>query len=59
MTPQMIQTWCRDWASEHVDPTLPSIETPEEMMAEMHANLAQLNAVADRLYGKWCEGLVR
>lgn len=59
MTPQMIQTWCRDWESEHVDPNLPSIETPEEMMAEMHANLAQLNAVADRLYGTWCEGLQR
>jgi GMP synthase-like glutamine amidotransferase len=57
MTPQMIQTWCRDWADEHADPTLPSIQTPEEMMAEMRANLKALNVVADRLYTTWCDGL--
>jgi GMP synthase-like glutamine amidotransferase len=57
MTPKMIQTWCRDWESEHVDPNLPSIQTPEEMMAEMRENLRALNRIADRLYGVWCEGL--
>jgi GMP synthase-like glutamine amidotransferase len=57
MTPEMIQTWCRDWESEHVDPDLPSIQTPVEMLNEMQANLRALNEIADRLYGTWCEGL--
>jgi GMP synthase-like glutamine amidotransferase len=57
MTPKMIQTWCRDWESEHVDAELPSIQTPDEMMDEMRDNLGALNRIADRLYGTWCEGL--
>jgi GMP synthase-like glutamine amidotransferase len=57
MTQKMIQTWCRDWEKEHVDPTLPSVQTPDEMMEEMRENLVLLNQIADRLYGKWCEGL--
>jgi len=57
MTPKLIQTWCRDWENEHVDATLPSIQTPEEIMAEMRENLIELKRIADRLYGRWCEGL--
>jgi GMP synthase-like glutamine amidotransferase len=57
MTPKMIQTWCREWESEHADPELPSVQTPDEMMAEIKANLGRLNQLADRLYGVWCEGL--
>ena len=59
MTQKMIQTWCRDWEKEHVDPQLPSIQTPDEMMEEMRENLVLLNQIADRLYGKWCEGLAK
>lgn len=57
MTAKMIQTWCRDWDSEHADPQLPSIQAPDEMMAEMRENLVELKRVADRLYTVWCEGL--
>jgi len=57
MTPKLIQAWCRDWENEHADPMLPSIQTPDEIMAEMHNNLAALKNLADRLYSRWCEGL--
>ncbi|MCA3052959.1 MAG: hypothetical protein ING54_07890 [Rhodocyclaceae bacterium] len=57
MTQKMIQTWCRDWEKEHVDPQLPSVQTPDEMMEEMRENLVLLKQIADRLYGRWCEGL--
>ena len=57
MTAQMIQTWCRDWAAERADPTLPSVQTPEEILAEMQNNLCSLNQLADRLYGHWVAGL--
>ena len=57
MTPQMIEAWCRDWAKENVDPDLPSIQTPEEILAAMDENLQTLNRVADRLYAKWLGGI--
>ena len=59
MTQKMIQTWCRDWEKEHVDPQLPSVQTPDEMMEEMPENLVLLKQIADRLYGQWCEGLAK
>jgi GMP synthase-like glutamine amidotransferase len=57
MTPQMIETWCRDWRRERVNAGTPGIQTPDEMRAAMEANLAQLNRVADALYTKWIAGL--
>ena len=59
MTPEMIETWCRDWAKENADPNLPSVQTPEEMKSAMNENLQTLNQVADRLYKKWVAGLER
>ena len=59
MTPEMIETWCRDWAKENADPNLPSVQTPEEMKSAMNDNLQALNQVADRLYTKWVAGLER
>ncbi len=58
MTPKMIQSWCRDWHSEHVNPEEPSIQTPDEMMEEMRENLVALNQIADQLYGVWSAKLV-
>jgi GMP synthase-like glutamine amidotransferase len=57
MTQKMIQSWCRDWQSEAVNPEEPSIQTPDEMMEEMRENLVALNQIADKLYGVWCAGL--
>ncbi len=57
MTQKMIQSWCRDWEKEHADPTLPSIQTPAEMMEEMRDNLVLLKQLADQVYGVWCAGL--
>jgi GMP synthase-like glutamine amidotransferase len=59
MTQKMIQTWCRDWEKEDVDPQLPSVQTPDEMMEEMRENLVLLKQIADRLYRQWCEGLAK
>jgi GMP synthase-like glutamine amidotransferase len=59
MTQKMVQTWCRDWEKEHVDPQLPSVQTPDEMVEEMPENLVLLKQIADRLYGQWCEGLAK
>ena len=57
MTPEMIEEWCGDWEAENVDPSLPSVQTPEEMRASMQENLKGLNQLADRLYTRWIAGL--
>ena len=57
MTPEMVQDWCQDWAAENADPTLASIQTPEEMLAATRNNIPGLNRLADRLYTKWLEGV--
>ena len=57
MTPEMIEEWCGDWEAENVDPSLPSVQTPEEMRASMRENLKGLNLLADRLYTRWIAGL--
>lgn len=59
MTPEMVEDWCNDWELENADPQLPSIQTPNEMLASAVSNIPKLNNLADRLYGKWLEGVSR
>ena len=58
MTPAMIEDWCEDWVAENADSTLASIQTPETMLAATPDNITKLNSLADRLYGKWLEGVI-
>lgn len=57
MTPAMIESWCRDFAKENADATLPSVQTPEKMLAAMENNLQTLRHAADQLYATWIRGL--
>ena len=57
MTPDMIEDWCEDWANENADATLPSIQTPAQMLADTKNNMHRLHRLADRLYAKWLEGV--
>lgn len=56
MTPGMIEEWCGDWDAEQVRPSA-SVQRPEEIRATLQENIRALNALADRLYGKWIAGL--
>jgi len=57
MTAAMITNWCEFGAAEIAACSTASVQQPKEMLAEMADCLALLNAVADRLYTKWAEGL--
>jgi GMP synthase-like glutamine amidotransferase len=60
MTPEMIATWCRQWADEANSVAgLPSVQTPATMQAEIAANLAPMRRLADQLYAVWIKGLRR
>ena len=57
MTPEMIEDWCKDWANERADSTLPSVQTPDEMLNAILDNMPGLQRLADQLYAKWLEGV--
>ncbi len=62
MTPELVRTWCRDWEKEFqgtFKSTIPSVQTPEQMQADLDAGIARLHETADVLYGKWVEGLTK
>lgn len=61
MTPELIRAWCQDWEKEvkALAMRVPSVQTPAEMTHALEERTRSLNAVADRLYDRWIEGLRR
>jgi GMP synthase-like glutamine amidotransferase len=61
MTPELVRAWCRQWEKEVVslDRRMPSVQTPEQMTDGLEDRVRALNAVADRAYDRWSEGLRR
>lgn len=61
MTTELIRTWCRDWEKEveALAGRVPSVQTPAEMEAGIEDKVRALNAVADRIYDRWVEGLAK
>jgi GMP synthase-like glutamine amidotransferase len=61
MTPELIHAWCREWGTEveALARRVPSVQTPAQMTERVEERAAGLNAIADRLYDRWTEGLRR
>jgi GMP synthase-like glutamine amidotransferase len=59
MTPELIRTWCRDWAKEveALAGRVASVQTPAEMEDGIDNKVRALNAVADRIYDRWLQNL--
>ncbi|MBI4291783.1 MAG: type 1 glutamine amidotransferase [Betaproteobacteria bacterium] len=59
MTPELIRAWCRDWDKEvaALAKLTPSVQTPAQIIEDIEPRVRDLNAVADRLYARWIEGL--
>jgi GMP synthase-like glutamine amidotransferase len=60
MTPELVRAWCAEWGKEVERiqyKSVQSIQTPEQMQAELGHDIAALHAVADRLYDQWLKGL--
>jgi len=59
MTAELIRSWCRDWEKEvqALSRRVPSVQTPEQMTEALEQKVRILNAVADRVYDCWSEGL--
>ena len=59
MTPEMIAEWCASWSDEVVglNPLPTSVQTPEQMRAEIPLRLRAMRRLADQLYSVWIKGL--
>lgn len=60
MTPEMISTWCEQWAEEAASVAgQPSVQTPGTMHAEIGERLPAMRRLSDQLYSVWIRGLRR
>jgi GMP synthase-like glutamine amidotransferase len=59
MTPEMIATWCTQWADEAIEVAdQPSVQTPEIMQQEITERLPVMRQLSAQLYSVWIKGLV-
>lgn len=60
MTPEMIATWCAQWADEAAAVAdQASVQTPAAMQAEIPARLPVMRRLSEQLYSVWIAGLAR
>jgi GMP synthase-like glutamine amidotransferase len=59
MTPAMISEWCGFWPNEvrGLKPLPSTVQTPEEIHAEISTRLPAMRRLADQLYSAWSRGL--
>jgi len=60
MTPEMISTWCEQWAEEAATVAdQPSVQRPETMQAEIGERLPVMRQLSEQIYSVWIKGLQR
>ncbi len=58
MTEEMVRTWCDIGREEIAESPGPAVQAPEMMQQELTRKIKSLNAVADKLYSRWLQGVV-
>ncbi len=59
MTAELIEAWCHSGTREIADSPGPAVQSSAAIQRDLDRRLAQLHGVADRIYARWVEGLVR
>ena len=59
MVPEMIHTWCESGKDELARWSGPTVQEAGEMQQHLQPRIQTLNQMADRLYGRWIEGIER
>lgn len=58
MSEELVRTWCQLGAREIADSgASPGVQASTEIERELARRVAALHAIADRVYGRWLEGL--
>jgi len=59
MTKPLVETWLESGASELPSSSSPALQNAAEIRRDIGARLASLHGVADNVYARWSQGLVR
>jgi len=60
MTAELVRTWLKSGAGEIAEHRKsPAVQPPGEIEKDLEPRLERLHQVADRIYGRWSEGLSR
>lgn len=59
MTQEMVHTWCATGQREIERSRSLAVQAVADILVDLEARVAALNAVADRVYRRWIEGLQR
>ena len=59
MTAELVEAWCWSGADEIAASTGPGVQSADSMQSDLDRRLAGLHVLADRIYARWTEGLVR
>lgn len=60
MMPDMVRTWTEKWQTElAAAQSSPAVQTANRMLADVEADCASLHEVADMVYSRWIQGLIR
>ncbi len=60
MTPDLVRRWCHVGREDlEASAASPAVQTAEAMQHDLEARCTLLNAVAERIYARWLEGLAR
>jgi GMP synthase-like glutamine amidotransferase len=59
MTPELIANWCDNGAAEIAASHSPGVQTPDAIQADLPARTARLHLLADKIYSRWIQGLIR
>lgn len=58
MTAELVRSWCRGGRSEiEASAASPAVQAPQAMQHDLEARCTGLNAVAERIYARWLDGL--
>lgn len=60
MTPEMIATWCHQWADEVTAAAhFPSVQRTEAMLEQIGERLPVMRGLSEQIYSVWIQGLAR
>ncbi len=59
MTRELVERWCGDSPAELPARSSANLQSAADLMSDLPARLAALNQVADGVYARWAQGLLR
>lgn len=59
MTPELVVSWCDNGAGEIAASSSPGVQPVEVIQADLPTRIARLHQLADKIYSRWIQGLIK